>query len=190
MKKISTPTPPTARTKPKKTARFGTNAPSSPPRIVRNTIRLYVKMPAKIPSTTCVARLLMKFRRMREVYWLEAIASATRVIENVTPTTDIMEPAMVESIPRPPAAPAPNRRGHLASNLSPTKRSTSIRAMASTMLPATINEGRNHRLERRSLQSCLNLFMNRVIRMVGKIVSALNLRLRGAQADSEHPNAA
>jgi hypothetical protein len=34
------------------------------------------------------------------------------------------------------------------------------------------------------------LFMDRVSGMVGKIASAPNLRLRGAQADSEYPNAA
>jgi hypothetical protein len=75
-------------------------------------------MPAKIPSTTCVTRLRMKFRRMREVYWLEAIASTTRIIENVTPTTVIIEPAIVAIIPRAPSAPAPNRRGHRVSQWS------------------------------------------------------------------------
>jgi len=32
---------------------------------------------------------------MREVYWLEANTSVIRVIENVTPTTVIIEPAIV-----------------------------------------------------------------------------------------------
>ncbi len=127
--------------------------------MVRNTIRQYVKMPAKIPSTPCVTRLPMKFRRMREEYWLEASASATNVIENVTPTTDIIEPAIVESIPRAPSAPAPKRRGHRDSHMSITEESASIRATASTALPATISEGRNQRLERTMLQSCLILFM-------------------------------
>jgi hypothetical protein len=36
----------------------------------------------------------MKFRRMREVYWLEASASTTTVMENVTPTTVIIKPAI------------------------------------------------------------------------------------------------
>lgn len=43
----------------------------------------------------CVARLRMKLRRMRDVYWLAANASATNVIENVTPMTVIVEPAIV-----------------------------------------------------------------------------------------------
>ncbi len=44
----------------------------------------------------------MKFRNMREVYWLEASASVTSVIENVTPTTVIIEPAIVDNISRAP----------------------------------------------------------------------------------------
>jgi hypothetical protein len=71
-----------------------------------------VKLPAKIPRTTWVTRLRMKFRRMRDVYWLEASANTTKIIENVTPTTVIIEPAIVDIIPRAPSAPAPNRRGH------------------------------------------------------------------------------
>ena len=77
-----------------------------------------MKIPVKIPSTTCVTRSRMKFRRMREVYWLEASASVTKVIENVTPTTVIIEPAIVDNIPRAPSAPAPNRRGQRASHRS------------------------------------------------------------------------
>ncbi len=61
-------------------------------------------MPAKIPSVNCVTRSRMKLRRMREVYWPDASASVTRVIENVTPTTLIIEPAIVDNIPRAPAA--------------------------------------------------------------------------------------
>lgn len=51
----------------------------------------------------------MKFRRMREVYWLDA--SATKVMENVIPITDIIEPASVDNIWRAPSAPAPDSRG-------------------------------------------------------------------------------
>jgi hypothetical protein len=119
MKNIRAPTPPSASTKPKKTARLGTNAPSSPLRIVRNTIRQYVKIPAKIPSTACVTLLRVKFRRMRDVYWLEAIANTTKIIENVTPTTVIIEPAIVDIIPRAPSAPDPNRSGHLFNHWVP-----------------------------------------------------------------------
>ena len=46
----------------------------------------------------------MKFRRMREVYWLEAKASATKVIENVIPMRDIMEPARVANSWRAPSS--------------------------------------------------------------------------------------
>ena len=45
-----------------------------------------------------MTRLRMKFRRMREVYWLEASASASRVMENVMPITVIIEPASVDNI--------------------------------------------------------------------------------------------
>jgi len=34
------------------------------------------------------------------------------VIENATPATVIVELAMAESVPREPAEPAPNKRGH------------------------------------------------------------------------------
>lgn len=61
-----------------------------------------------------MTRSRMKFRRMREVYWLETSASVTNTIENVTPTTVIIEPAIVDNTPRAPAALAPNRRGQRA----------------------------------------------------------------------------
>jgi len=77
-----------------------------------------MKMSEKIPSTDCARRLLMKFRRIREAYWLEAIASAIKVMDNVTPTTDIIEPATVVDIPRAPSAPAPHGRGRSASQRS------------------------------------------------------------------------
>jgi hypothetical protein len=101
----------------------------------------------------------MKFRRMREVYWLEASANATRIMENVTPMTDIIEPASVDNIWRAPSAPTPNKRGHWASQRSLQAESASINAVAKTTLPRTISEGKNQKLDRRLLQSCLNLFM-------------------------------
>src|SRR5665647_143683 len=104
----------------------------------------------------------MKFRRMREVYWLEASASTTRIMENVTPTTDIIEPAIVDIIPRAPSAPAPNRRGHRASHRWIPAESAAIKAAASPTLAMIINEGMNQKLDRRSLKSCLNLFMGRI----------------------------
>jgi hypothetical protein len=116
-------------------------------------------MPAKIPSTTCVTRSRMKFRRMREVYWIEASASVTKVIENVTPTMVIIEPAIVDNIPRAPSAPTPNRLGQRASHGSLPMESASIKATARAMLAATISEGTNQKLVRKLLQNRLNLVM-------------------------------
>ena len=104
-------------------------------------------------------RLRMKFRRMREVYWLEAIANTINTIEKVTPTTVIMEPAMVDIMPRAPSAPAPNSRGHRANHCSLTAESAPIKTAARPMLARTIIDGINQKLDRRLLQSCLNLFM-------------------------------
>ena len=118
-------------------------------------------MPAKIPSTTCVTRLRMKFRKMREVYWLEAIDNTIKTIENVTPTTVIMEPAIVDNIPRAPSALAPNRSGQRASHRSLPLEPASTKATARAMLTATISEGTNQKLDRRLLQICLSLFMVR-----------------------------
>ncbi|GJG89622.1 hypothetical protein tb265_48030 [Gemmatimonadetes bacterium T265] len=52
----------------------------------------------------------MKVRSTRGVYWADACATAAMVIENVTPDTVIIEPAMVESMPRASSAPAPRGR--------------------------------------------------------------------------------
>ena len=151
--------PPIARMTANDTARLGTNPPSSPPRMARKTIRQYVKAPVKIPSTTCMTRSPMKFRRIREVYWLEAKASVTRVMENVTPTTVIIEPAIVDNIPRAPSALTPNRRGQRASHCPLQLESTSINATAKTMLNARITEGTNQKLARRLPRIRLILFM-------------------------------
>jgi hypothetical protein len=127
--------------------------------MLRITMRQYVKMPVKIPSTTCVAWSLMKFRRMREVYWLEASARVTRVMENVTPTTVIIEPAMAASIARAPSTLAPKRRGQSSIQSWFPEESISINPRARIVLNATINDGRNQKLSRRLLQRCLSLFM-------------------------------
>jgi hypothetical protein len=69
--------------------------------------------------------------------------NATKVIENVNPTTIIIEPAIVDNISRAPAAASPNRRGHQSiQDLLPVA-SASIKAIASAMLPATIRDGKN-----------------------------------------------
>jgi hypothetical protein len=101
----------------------------------------------------------MKLPRTREVYWLDASASVTRVIENVTPTTVIIELAIVESICRAPSAPTPNSRGQRVRVSFPTAESASIAAAASTMLIATIKEGMNQKLDLRSTHSCRGFFM-------------------------------
>ena len=155
-----TPTPPRANTNAKNNARPGTNTASPAPlRMVCNTIRQYAKVPAKIPSVLCVTRLRIKVRRMREVYWLEANASATNVMENVTPMTVTIEPAIVANNWRAPSGVAPNRRGHWASHRSLPAESVATKATASATLTVTINVGMNQKLDRRVLQSCLNLCM-------------------------------
>ncbi len=93
------------------------------------------------------------------MYWLEASASVTKIIENVIPTTVIIEPAIVDNIPRAPSALAPNTRGQRASHCSIPVESNSINAAARTMLTATISEGTNQKLECRLLQSRFSLFI-------------------------------
>src|SRR5665811_1650188 len=109
-------------------------------------------MPLKTPSTTCVTRSPMKFLRIREVYWLEASVRATRVIENVTPTTVIIEPAIVDNISREPSALAPNRCGQRASHCVIAVECNLTNAIARAMLNARISEGTNQKLDRRLLQ--------------------------------------
>ena len=60
--------PTNARANPPSTASDGTNAPSSPPRMVRSTTKQYAKMPTNTPSTTWFMRSRMKLRRTRDVY--------------------------------------------------------------------------------------------------------------------------
>lgn len=54
----------------------------------------------------------MKLRSTREVYWLAASASATTVIENTTPATVAIDPAMAVSMLRAPSASTSNTSGH------------------------------------------------------------------------------
>ena len=116
-------------------------------------------MPAKISSTTWVTRSRMKFRRMREVYWLDASASVIRVIENVTPTTVIIEPAIRGQPPaRAGRAGAKQARPADQPFFAPVE-SASIKAAPKAMLPATISEGTNQKLARRLLHNRLSLFI-------------------------------
>lgn len=117
-------------------------------------------MLAKTPSVNCVMRLRMKFRRMRELYWLDASVNASKVMEKVIPITVIIEPANVDNICRAPSAPTPNKRGHWLSQRSLVAESVSINTTAKTMLPAIISEGRNQKLDRRLPQSCIILFIH------------------------------
>jgi hypothetical protein len=70
-------------------------------------------------------------------------------MEKVTPTTVIIELAIVESIWRDPSAPAPNRRGQLVNVSLLMAESALIKLIARAMLPATISEGVNQKLDRR-----------------------------------------
>src|SRR5688572_18540441 len=108
-------------------------------------------MPPNIPSTTWVIRSPMKLRSIREVYWLDASARVTSVIEKVTPTTVIIEPAIVESTSRAPPAPEPKTRGHRSIHGRACPESSSIKPRASAMLAAKISEGTNQKLLRRLL---------------------------------------
>ena len=83
----------------------------------------------------------MKLRNTREVYWLEASDSATIVTEKTTPATVIIDPAIAESMPREPAAPAPNRRGHVASTSRLTSISISTSSSASNTATRTTSAG-------------------------------------------------
>ncbi len=98
---------------------------------------------------------------MRVVCWLEAIASVTKVIENVIPASVIIDPAIADNIPRAPSAPPPNRSGQQASHRSFPVEPALTKATARAMLTATISEGINQKLDRRLLQICLSLFMVR-----------------------------
>ena len=75
------------------------------------------------------------------------------------PITVNIEPASVDNIWRALSAPATNRRGHWASHRSLPAEFASINPTAKTILPTTISEGINQKLDRRLLQSCLALFM-------------------------------
>jgi hypothetical protein len=125
----------------------------------------------------------MKWRRMRGEYWLDASDSATMVIENVTPATVIIEPAMLVKRPREPSAPTPNRRGQRPSSHSrPSHASTSIRATASATAPMTSSVGSSHRLDRRFSSRWRNL-------CIGKAVAATRVPTSAARPERSWPPA-
>src|SRR5436190_9028305 len=139
-------TPTNAIAIPPKTARDGTKAPSSGPRIVLRTTKQYAKMETKAPSTAWVGRSDMKLRSTRGEYWLAARDSATTVIENTTPATVTIEVAIADNRPRAPAAPEPNRRGQRFDKSISTVDCSSTRPTAAATLAQSIRQGRNQRL--------------------------------------------
>lgn len=100
----------------------------------------------------------MKFRRTRDEYWLEVSDSATSVMENVIPTTDIIELAIVESIPRDPSAPAPNSLGNRMRDSALNIVLAWINPIASTAEKTTMVDGTNQKLEVYTLHSRLIMF--------------------------------
>ena len=80
-------------------------------------------------------------------------------MEKTTPATVIIGPAILDSMPREPAAPAPNRRGQLSLTSCTSIRSVSISASASVTAAQTITAGTNQKLDRRSVQRSRGVFM-------------------------------
>jgi len=129
-------------------------------------------MPTKTPRTVWFVRSLMKFRSTLDEYWLEANDSDTIVIENTTPATVIIEPAIVDSMPLEPAAPAPNRRGQLSLTSCNSIRSVSISTSASATAAPTITAGTNQKLDRRSVQRSRGFLMIPRVRKTSTINAA------------------
>src|SRR5690606_35355505 len=99
----------------------------------------------------------MKLRSTRDVYWLAACASAAMVMENTTPTTVIMEPAITASSSRAPSASEANSEGQRLAGEPSSKRSSATRPVATPVDASTISAGRNQKLERRLMAALLNL---------------------------------
>lgn len=99
----------------------------------------------------------MKLRSTREVYWVAACASAAMVMENTTPATVIIEPAMVASTSRAPSASSVNSHGRRSAGAVPSARSSATSASASAIAAETIIAGRNQKLERRLIASRLTV---------------------------------
>ncbi len=65
------------------------------------------------------------------------------MIENVTPATPIMDPAMVESTARAPSGRLPNRNGTLSIQSGPTRPSTPTSTSESAAAATVISDGKN-----------------------------------------------
>ncbi len=92
------------------------------------------------------------------------------------PTTDIIELAIVESIPRDPSAPAPNSLGNrMRDSLSITVLA-SINAIATTPERTTITDGTNQKLELHLLQIRLSIISQMKIGFLSRVVCLEVLR--------------
>src|SRR5690606_13637215 len=124
----------------------------------------------------------MKLRSTREVYWLEACASAAMVIENTTPATVIMEPAMIASSSRAPSASEANSHGQRLPGISPRCASNATSATASTMEASTISAGRNQKLARRLMASLPSVPLE--MRRTAPLPGGSTWESRGAAVDT------
>ena len=88
---------------------------------------------------------------------MAACASAAMVMENTTPATVIIEPAMVASTSRAPSASSVNSHGRRSAGAVPSARSSATSASASAIAAETIIAGRNQKLERRLIASRLTV---------------------------------
>lgn len=116
-------------------------------------------MLTKKPITTWLVRSRMKLRSRREVYWLATWARVASVSENIRPATVIMEPAMAASMPRAPAAPAPNSSGCRAVHFAPMDTSSRTSPYAANSAATTIRVGTNQRLESSFSYRAFSLFI-------------------------------
>ena len=98
----------------------------------------------KVPRTTWFPRSRRKPRRSRGPNCEDASDSATRRIENVTPATVIMEPAIVDSSARAPSgSPAPYSHSVMPRSVSYSAPSAASTPCDSAMAPSVMSVGMN-----------------------------------------------
>ncbi len=102
----------------------------------------------KVPSTAWLPRSRMKLRSRRGPNCDEASVSATMVMENTTPATVIIEPAIVDSSERAPSGPPAYPQSSVRCTSLATTRSRLNSAKAKTKAPTTITAGKNQKLVR------------------------------------------
>ena len=95
-----------ANSRPRFTDRNGTDAGCDSPSTLtlRRTSRQNTNVPMKVPSTSWLPRSAVKLRSTRGPKCDEVCASAVTVIENTTPATVMVEPAITDSTLRAPSA--------------------------------------------------------------------------------------